>query len=211
MKIAIIGAGGRTGSLLVKESLKRGHEVTAIVRNSSQISNSDVKILEKDLFNLTYDDLKENDVIIDAFAVWDIKDLPQHKTSLKHLSDILAGKPNRLIIVGGAGSLYVDPEHKIRLMNTPDFPNDFKPLASAMAEAFDELRLREDINWTYMSPSADFQADGKYTGKYRTGGEELMTDRNGVSSISYADFASAMIDEAEQGKHIKERFTVVSE
>ena len=211
MKIAVIGANGKAGNLLVKEALARGHEVTAVVRDHSKISNPEVKILEKDLFDLTYDDLKANEVIIDAFAVWSEDQLHQHKTSLVHLSDILSGKPNRLLIVGGAGSLYVDPEHKLRLMNTPDFPDMFKPLASNMADAFDTLKTREDVNWTYLSPAADFSADGERTGKYKSGGEELMTNSQGLSNISYADYAIAMIDEAEQAKHVKERFTVVSE
>ena len=145
MKIAVIGANGKAGSLIVKEALERGHEVTAVVRDSSKVNNTQVKILEKDLFDLTYDDLKENDAVIDAFAVWAEDQLYQHKTSLAHLSDILAEKPIRLLVVGGAGSLYVDPEHKLRLMNTPDFPDMFKPLASNMADAFDALKTREDV------------------------------------------------------------------
>ena len=211
MKIAVIGANGKAGSLIVKEALERGHEVTAVVRDSSKVNNTQVKILEKDLFDLTYDDLKENDAVIDAFAVWAEDQLYQHKTSLAHLSDILAEKPVRLLVVGGAGSLYVDPEHKLRLMDTPDFPDMFKPLASNMGEAFDTLRTRKDVNWTYLSPSADFSAEGVRTGKYKAGGEELMTNSKGLSTISYADYAIAMLDEAELPKHIQERFTVVSE
>ncbi len=211
MKIAVIGANGKAGSLIVKEALERGHEVTAVVRDSSKVNNTQIKILEKDLFDLTYDDLKENDAVIDAFAVWAEDQLYQHKTSLAHLSDILAEKPVRLLVVGGAGSLYVDPEHKLRLMDTPDFPDMFKPLASNMGEAFDALRTRKDVNWTYLSPSADFSAEGVRTGKYKAGGEELMTNSKGLSTISYADYAIAMLDEAELPKHLQERFTVVSE
>ncbi len=211
MKIAVIGANGKAGSLIVKEALERGHEVTAVVRDSSKVNNTQVKILEKDLFDLTYDDLKENDAVIDAFAVWAEDQLYQHKTSLAHLSDILAEKPVRLLVVGGAGSLYVDPEHKLRLMDTPDFPDMFKPLVSNMGEAFDALRTRKDVNWTYLSPSADFSAEGVRTGKYKAGGEELMTNSKGLSTISYADYAIAMLDEAELPKHLQERFTVVSE
>ena len=211
MKIAVIGANGKAGSLIVKEALERGHEVTAVVRDSSKVNNTQVKILEKDLFDLTYDDLKENDAVIDAFAVWAEDQLYQHKTSLAHLSDILAEKPVRLLVVGGAGSLYVDPEHKLRLMDTPDFPDMFKPLASNMGEAFDALRTRKDVNWTYLSPSADFSAEGVRTGKYKAGGEELMTNSKGLSTISYADYGIAMLDEAELPKHLQERFTVVSE
>lgn len=211
MKIAIIGAAGKEGSLLVKEALERGHEVTAVVRNKNKLTDSKVNVIEKDLFKLVYDDVKDNDVIIDAFGTFNPETLNEHQTSLKHLADMLSGKSNRLLIVGGAGSLYVDPEHKTRLMDTPDFPDAFKPLAGNMGIAFDDLKTRTDVNWTYLSPAADFAFDGKRTGKYKIGAEELLVNSNGVSTISYADYAIAMIDEAENGNHIKARFTVASE
>lgn len=211
MKIAIIGAAGKEGSLLVKEALERGHEVTAVVRNKNKLTDSKVNVIEKDLFKLVYDDVKDNDVIIDAFGTFNPETLNEHQTSLKHLADMLSGKSNRLLIVGGAGSLYVDPEHKTRLMDTPDFPDAFKPLAGNMGIAFDDLKTRTDVNWTYLSPAADFAFDRKRTGKYKIGAEELLVNSNGVSTISYADYAIAMIDEAENGNHIKARFTVVSE
>lgn len=211
MKIAIIGASGKEGRLLVKEALSRGHEVTAIVRDRSKIAEAKAKVLEKDLFALTYDDIKDNDVIIDSFGAWASEELEKHYASLMHLTDLLNGKPNRLLVVGGAGSLYVNPEHTIRVMDTPDFPETFKPLANAMGKAFDALRAKNDVEWTYVSPSAMFDADGKRTGKYIAGGEELMVNGKGESRISYADFAIAMIDEAENGKHVKARFTVVGE
>ena len=211
MKIAIIGANGKAGKLITKEAVKRGHNVTAIVRNKNNDTDSKVKILVKDLFDLSYEDIAENDVIIDAFGTWPEETLILHQKSLKYLADLLSEKPNRLLVVGGAGSLYVNPEQTIRLMDTPDFPDIFKPLASNMAKALDELKKRNDVIWTYISPSADFADDGIRTGKYKSGGEELMINSKGDSSISYADYAIAMIDETEQGKHIKERYTVISE
>lgn len=212
MKIAVIGANGKAGRLIVKEAAQRGHEVTAIARGNyeTEITGS-VSVLLKNLFDLTYDDIKENEAIIDAFGAWTPETLPQHKTSLKHLADILSGKPNRLLVVGGAGSLYVDDEHKTRVMDTPDFPEIFMPVAQATAEAFDELRKRNDVNWTYLSPAGDFVADGERTGKYILGGERLTLNSKGESRISYADYAIAIIDEAESGKHNKKRFSVVAE
>ena len=165
--------------------------------------------MTKDILALTYDDLKDYDAIVDAFGVWAEKDLPQHKTSLMHLADVLSGKPNRLLVVGGAGGLYVDPQHTTRVMDTPDFPDTFKPLAINMCAVFNELKTRNDVNWTYISPSANFDAEGSRTGKYRAGGEELLVNSAGQSEISYADYAIAMVDEIENGEHIKERFTVV--
>lgn len=210
MKIAVIGATGRAGSLIVKEAAARGHEVTAIARGGG-ITPPAATVLEKDLFSLTYEDIKENDVIIDAFGAWKPETLEQHQTSLKYLADLLAGKPNRLLVVGGAGSLYVDSTHSMRVMDTPGFPDMFKPLAYNMGKAFDALRVRADVKWTYLSPAGNFVADGPRTGKYIAGGEEIMVNSRGESQISYADYAIAMIDEAESGKHINARFTVVSE
>ncbi|MDF7670470.1 NAD(P)-dependent oxidoreductase [Orbaceae bacterium ESL0721] len=211
MKIAIIGATGKSGKLLLKEALKRGHDVTAIVRHADKLTESNAHIIEKDLFDLTYDDIKDNDVIIDAFGVFEPEKLVQHQTTLKHLADILSQKPNRLLVVGGAGSLYVNPEHTVRVMDTAEFPDEFKPLASNMAKALEELRKRDDVQWTYLSPAGFFVADGPRTGHYTMGGEEIMVNSKGESQISYADYTIAMIDEAETGKHIQQRFTVVSE
>lgn len=211
MKIAIIGATGKEGCFLVKEAIARGHEVTVIVRDRNKITEPEVKVIEKDLFSLTYHDVKDNEVIIDAFGTWTPETLDQHQTSLKYLGDMLSGKPNRLLVVGGAGSLYVDHERKTRLMETHDFPDMFKPLALSMGKAFDALKIRKDVNWTYLSPSSNFIADGKRTGAYVAGGEEVLVNSKGESQISYADYAIAMIDEAENGKHLKARFTVVSE
>ncbi len=210
MKIAVIGANGKAGSLIVKEALSRGHEVTAIVRDAAKATEPG-KVLAKDLFALTYEDVKGNDVIIDAFGAWTPETLGQHQTSLKYLADLLAGKPNRLLVVGGAGSLYVDPGHTMRVMDTPDFPDMFKPLANNMGAAFDALRSRTDVKWTYLSPSANFVADGPRTGGYTAGGDELLVNSKGESQISYADYAIAMVDEAESGKHVGQRFTVVAE
>jgi putative NADH-flavin reductase len=209
MKIAVIGASGKAGRCIVKEALSRGHDVTAIVRDAAKPTEPGARVLAKDLFSLTYDDVKDNDVIIDAFGTWKPEALIQHQTSLKYLADMLSGKPNRLLVVGGAGSLYVDPAHTMRLLDTPDFPDSYKPLVSSMAAAFDTLRSRTDVKWTYLSPPANFVADGPRSGSYTAGGDELLVNSRNESTISYADYAIAMIDEAENGKHVGRRFTVV--
>lgn len=209
MKIAVVCANGKEGKLLVKEALDRGLDVTAVVRGENRSAAE--QVIAKDLFRLTAEDLKGFDVVIDAFGAWTEETLPQHSTSLKHLCDILSGTDTRLLVVGGAGSLYVNPEHTAQVADGPDFPDAFKPLASAMAKALKELRGREDVRWTYVSPAADFQADGARTGKYILGGEELTVNARGESVISYADYAVAMIDEAVKGGHIRERISVVGE
>ena len=209
MKIAVVCANGKEGKLLVKEALDRGLDVTAVVRGENRSAAE--QVIAKDLFQLTAEDLKGFDVVIDAFGAWTEETLPQHSTSLKHLCDILSGTDTRLLVVGGAGSLYVNPEHTAQVADGPDFPDAFKPLASAMAKALKELRGREDVRWTYVSPAADFQADGARTGKYILGGEKLTVNASGESFISYADYAVAMIDEAVKGGHIRERISVVGE
>lgn len=207
MKIAVVAANGKAGKLIVKELLNRGQDVTAIAKGKNETQA--VNFLQKDLFDLTTDDLKGFDVVIDAFGAWTEETLPLHSTSLKHLCDILSGTNIRLLVVGGAGSLYVNPEHTIQVMDTPDFPDIFKPLASNMGKALNELRNRKDVNWTYLSPAGDFQADGERTGKYISGGEELVLNNKGESIISYADYAIAMADLVENNGHKQERISVV--
>lgn len=208
MKIAVICANGKAGQLITKEAADRGFDVTAVVRGENESVAE--KVLKKDLFDLTAEDLKGFDAVVDAFGAWDEKTLPQHSTSLKHLCDILSGTDTRLLVVGGAGSIYVNPEHTVCVSDGPDFPDIFKPLANAMAKALGELRRRNDVKWTYISPAGDFRADGERTGEYTLGGEELVLNSKGESVISYADYAIAMVDEIEKGNHIRERISVVS-
>ena len=207
MNMAVVCANGKAGKLIVKEAVERGLDVTAIVRGENRSAAK--KALVKDLFDLTSADLKGFDVVVDAFGAWTPETLPLHSASLKHLCDILSGTDTRLLVVGGAGSLYVDPKHTAQVMDGPDFPEVFKPLATNMGKALDELRGRNDVQWTYTSPAGDFQAEGERTGKYMQAGEELTLNGRGESIISYADYAIAMVDEAMSGNHIHQRISVV--
>ena len=209
MKIAVIAANGKEGKLVVEEALRRGHDVCAVVRGQNRTAAK--QALVKDLFDLTAEDLEGFDVVVDAFGAWTPETLPQHSTTLEHLCDILSGTSTRLIVVGGAGSLYLNPEHTAQLADSPEFPDAFKPLAAAMGKALGELRQRDDVRWTYISPAADFQAEGERTGKYLLAGEELTANERGESIISYADYAIALLDEAERTSdaHIQERISVV--
>lgn len=207
MKLAVVCANGKAGQLIVKEAMNRGLDVTAIVRGENR-SEARVAVV-KDLFDLTAADLKDFDVVVDAFGAWASEALPQHSASLKHLCDILSGTDVRLLVVGGAGSLYVNPEHSAQVMDGADFPEMFKPLARAQGKALEELRSRSDVKWTFISPACDFQAEGERTGKYLLGGEEVTLNERGESVISYADYAIAMVDEAVRGNHIGQRISVV--
>lgn len=209
MKIAVICANGKAGQLIVKEAVERGLDVTAVVRGENKSEAK--KVIAKDLFDLTVGDLKGFDAVVDAFGAWTPDTLPQHGTSLKHLCDILSGTDTRLLVVGGAGSLYVNAEHTVTVAQGENFPEMFKLLASAMVAALGELRQRNDVKWTYISPAGDFRADGERTGKYILGGEELVLNSKGESVISYADYAIAMVDEIVKGNNIQKRISAVSE
>lgn len=209
MKIAVVCANGKAGKLIVKEAVDRGHDVTAVVRGENQTVAQHT--LAKDLFDLTSEDLAGFDAVVDAFGAWTPETLSEHSTSLAHLCDILSGTETRLLVVGGAGSLYVNPEHTAVVADGPEFPEAFKPLAAAQGKALEELRARDDVRWTFISPAADFQVDGERTGAYILAGEELRLNDAGESVISYADYAIAMVDEAERASdaHIRQRISVV--
>lgn len=206
-KIAVVAANGKAGQLIVREAVERGNDVTAFVRSENRTVAENVVV--KDIMDLTPKDLVGFDAVVDAFGAWTPETLPQHSTTLAHLCDILSGTDTRLLVVGGAGSLYVNPEHTMTVSETPDFPEMFKPLASAMAEALSDLRERDDVRWTYISPAGDFQAEGERTGEYILAGEELTLNDRNESIISYANYAIAMVDEIESGDHIQQRISVV--
>lgn len=209
MKIAIIGATGKAGKLIMEEALKRGLDVTAIVRNKSKLSNSSVKVIEKDLFDLKKEDLKDFDTVVSAFGAWEEKELSKHGEVMNHLCNILADTNIRLMIVGGAASLFVN--HSMMLIDSPDFPKDWINLAKNSNKAFEILKATKNVLWTYISPSADFQADGKKTGEYSIGDkDELCFNSKGESMISYADYAIGFVDEIENKKFLNKRITLVS-
>lgn len=206
-KIAIVAANGKAGRLIVKEAVERGLDVTAFARSKNQtVAN---KFVQADINDLTAEDLAGFDAVVDAFGAWSEDVLDRHVVTSQHLCDVLAGTDTRLLVVGGAGSLFVNPEHTATVADDLDFPEAFKPLAAAQGAELDELRKRDDVKWTFVSPAGDFQADGERTGEYILAGEELTLNERGESIISYADYAIAMVDEAESGDHIRQRVSVV--
>lgn len=212
MKIGIIGASGKAGRLILKEAKSRGHEVTAIVRDSQKLpEGEDAAVLEKDIFDLDSTDLKQFDIVVNAFGVPPEK-AAQHVEAGRSLINALKGaESTRLIVVGGAGSLFVDEAKTTRLNETPEFPETFKAIALNQSQNLADLEQAEGIQWTFLSPAAFFDAEGRRTGHYQIGEDAFMVNRKGKSYISYADYAIAMVDEIENGWHINKRFTVVAE
>ncbi|MCE4050780.1 MULTISPECIES: NAD(P)-dependent oxidoreductase [Bacillaceae] len=211
MKIAIIGASGKAGNLILKEAVERGHEVTAIVRDAAKIQNQQVAVVENNVFNLKTEDIQKYDVVVNAFNSAPGQEI-QHIEAGQVLIEALKASPNtRLVVVGGAGSLFVDEAKTMRVLETPEFPKAYYPTAFNMGENLKELQNTNDINWTYISPGGFFNPEGKRTGFYQKGGDVLFLNSKGDSYISYADYAIAVLDEIENPQHKNQRFAVVGE
>jgi putative NADH-flavin reductase len=200
-KIAIIGATGRAGSQLLEEALRRGHSVTAIARNTDKLAaRPNVTIKQVDA--LDADALQQaisgSDVVISAahFAT-----LPASAV----IGPVKKAGVKRLLVVGGAGSLLLPGGG--RVIDSEGFPAEYKAEASAGAEFLGTLRQEQELDWTFLSPSALFDGTER-TGQFRLGQDDLLVSSEGTSAISFADYAIAMIDEVETPKHSRQRFTV---
>lgn len=207
MKIAVIGATGKAGQKIVEEAVQRGHEVTAIVRSAAKVTEA-IPVIEKDVFDVTQEDVKGFDVVVNAFgAPAGQEDL--HVKAGRHLISIFQGISTKLVVVGGAGSLFVDPEKKVRVMDTPDFPAMYLATAQNQGQNLQDLQ-QSSITWTFISPSAFFDPEGPRTGHYTAGVDHLLVNDAGESYVSYADYAVAVVDELENPQHVNSRFTVTS-
>ncbi|MDN5941947.1 MAG: NAD(P)-dependent oxidoreductase [Nitrospira sp.] len=211
MKIALIGATGFVGSVLLQEALQRGHEVTAIARNPDKLTpHAKLHPKKGDVYN--ENDVARlvtgHDVVISAFNPgWTNPDI--YKQQVKGTQAIINGVKKagmkRLLFVGGAGSLEVKPG--VQSVDLPDFPTEYKQGALATREALNMLRKETTLEWSFLSPSTDL-SPGQRTGKFRLGTDQLLTNVQGESRISVEDYAMAMIDEVEKPTHIRRRFTV---
>ena len=212
MKVVLIGATGFVGKPLLAELLNRGNHVTAIVRNPEKITteNENLVIRGADVFDA--DNLAKlligNDAIVSAYnAGWTnpnfyadfIKGAKAIQTATK-----MAGV-NRLLVVGGAGSLEIAPG--VQLVDTPDFPAEYKIGATAARDYLNTLKEETELNWTFISPAIEL-IPGERTGKFRLGNDNPVFDANGRNIISVGDLAVAIADELENERYIKKRFTL---
>lgn len=212
MKVAIIGATGFLGSNLVKEARNRGLEVTAIARNTDKITDDSVKKVSLDVNRI--DELAQvvagHDAVVSAFnGGW---------TNPNIYDDFIAGSKaiqqavkksgvKRLIVIGGAGSLYV--ADNLQLIDTPEFPAEYKPGATPARDYLNILKEEKELDWVFFSPAIEMHAGittGR-TGKYRLGKDHPVFDENNVSKLSGEDVAVVILDEVENPKHLQERFT----
>jgi putative NADH-flavin reductase len=208
MKIGVIAASGKAGSLIVDEALNRGNEVVGIVRNASKVSQ-DIKVIEKDIFDLRKSDLEEFDVLINAFGSKG-SDPIVYQTSTRHLIDLLENTSIRLIVVGGAGSLYTDESRTMQVYQTPEFPAVVYPTSSNLAKALDLLK-NSKLNWTFFAPAITFDYKGSRSGAYLLGTDYVILNNHGESYISYLDYVNALLDEVDNKKYHKQVMTAVSE
>lgn len=208
MKIALIGANGTVGQRILQEALTRGHQVTAIVRDPARMNKQ-----AETLSVVAGDILKEgsireavtgHDVVISAYGPQHGQENTMRTVAKKLMQAVKEAGVKRLLVVGGAGSLEVAPG--LQLVNSPRFPEDWKPIALAHGEALEEYR-KADLDWTYFSPAAMFQP-GERTGKFRLGTDQLVVDEKGESRISTEDYAIAMLDEVEHPQFNRKRFTI---
>ena len=201
MKIAIIGATGNVGTRLTDEALRRGHSVTALARQASKlqarngVTTRDVDVADAQALA---DALRGDDVVISTVRFL-------QTTAAQIVDAVKAAGVKRLLVVGGAGSLYAAPG--VQLVDTPEFPELYKAEASAGRDFLNALQRESQLEWTFLSPSALFPP-GERTGKFRLGKDDLLVDANGKSWISMEDYAIAMLDEIEKPAHSRQRFTV---
>jgi putative NADH-flavin reductase len=201
MKVAVIGASGRAGSRIQAELVSRGHAGTGIARHPEQIATAPgVTAVKGDVFDQAglAEILRGHDAVVSA-----VHFLQSDPAVL--IGAVRASGVKRYVVVGGAGSLLVAPG--LRLVDTPQFPAEYLAEATKGAAFLETLRTVDDLEWTFISPAAliDF---GQRTGSYRKGGDQLLVDAAGNSTISFEDYAVALVDELEQPAHVRQRFTV---
>ena len=211
MKIALIGATGFIGSAVLREALNRGHQVTAIVRHPEKLPQHPNLVAQKgDVTNETETAalVVGHDAVISAYSPGrNIPDIyQQHISGYRMIiNGVKKAGVKRLLVVGGAGSLEVAPG--VQLVDTPQFPEQWKAGALAARKVLYLLRDESELEWTFLSPS-NMIVPGERTGRFRLGTDQLLTDANGQSRISVEDYAVAMLNELEDPKHIRQRFTV---
>lgn len=214
MNVALIGASGFVGKAILKELLQRGHQVTAIVRNTEKISKADdLTVVSANALNEI--ELSEavtgHEAVISAYNPgWANPDIYNEYLSGSQAIQkaVKRAGVKRLIVVGGAGSLYITPEQQI--VDTHGFPQEWKPGALAARDYLNMIRTETTLDWTFLSPAVEMHqgTSGTRKGTYRTGLEKPVFDTGGRSIISVEDTAVALVDELETPQHIRKRFTV---
>jgi putative NADH-flavin reductase len=214
MKIAIIGASGNIGSRITQEALSRGHDVTAIARHPEQVSEESVSLTIKkgDVLNVAEMAalVRGHDAIVVSYSPgWEPgTNFSQHvEVAQKVLQVAKEAGVKRVLNVGGAGSLYADPEQGLQLVDTPEFPEAWRGGAAAQRDSLKVYQEEQELDWTFLSPAIIIEP-GERTGKFRYNTDSPVFDEKGESRISQQDFAVAVLNELEEPQYIRQRFTV---
>ena len=211
MKIALIGASGFIGSALREEALRRGHQVTALVSQPDKLNATatNLSVKQVDVQNTAQltEALTDADVVISAFSGHAQDDIRGYYVQgvKSIIAAVKAADVTRLVIVGGAGSLRVAAD--TLLIDTPAFPEEYKPTALGAQDALTLLQGESALNWTMLSPAAEI-FPGERTGQFRLGQDDLLLDDQGNSRISVQDYALALLDEVDHPQHERQRFTL---
>ena len=207
MNILVIGANGNAGRLIVEKALKAGHQVSGVVRREGAIEG--IPTIVKDALQLTKQELSQFDVVVNATSAFtpDTYHLPADLTLL--LVKALANTNTRLIAIGGAGSLYVDEDHTVQLNDTPEFPKEFLARSKTHGKSDDILRKFSNVDWTMFTPPPILDAEGPESNDYVLGNENVILNKEGKPYISYATFAQILVDEINNHKFSRQRFTAV--
>ena len=207
MNILVIGANGKAGHRIVEKALKAGHQVTGLVRREGAIEG--IPTIVKDALQLTKQELTQFDVVVNATSAFtpDTYHLPADLTLL--LVKALANTNTRLIAIGGAGSLYVDEDHTVQLNDTSDFPKEFLARSKTHGKSDDILRKFSNVDWTMFTPPPILDAEGPESNDYVLGNENVILNKEGKPYISYATFAQILVDEINNHKFGRQRFTAV--
>ena len=207
MNILVIGANGKAGHRIVEKALKAGHQVTGLVRREGAIEG--IPTIVKDALQLKKQELTQFDVVVNATSAFtpDTYHLPADLTLL--LVKALANTNTRLIAIGGAGSLYVDEDHTVQLNDTPEFPKEFLARSKTHGKSDDILRKFSNVDWTMFTPPPILDAEGPESDDYVLGNENVILNKEGKPYISYATFAQILVDEINNHKFSRQRFTAV--
>lgn len=201
MKVALIGATGRGGSCILSELVSRGHAVTAIARHAEKVPALDgVTARQGDVLDgpATSELLRGHDAAISA-----VQFVPIDSGTL--IEAVKASGVLRFLVMGGAGGLETVPG--VKLINSPEFPPEYRAEASKAISFLNLLKQEPALDWTFLSPAALIEP-GERTGTFRLGGDQLLTDAQGNSRVTFEDYAIAMVDELERHAHPRQRFSV---
>ncbi|KQL52765.1 hypothetical protein AN964_04015 [Heyndrickxia shackletonii] len=210
MKIIVLGAYGKSGRSIIPEAEKRGHEVLAVAhRKHEDVHYKNVLI--KDIMDLTKEDIAGYDAIIDGVSAWVPETFHVHTDGVSHIANLLEGSNTRYIKIGGTGTLFINKEHTKYFKDWENYMEEYKPLAEVLVQSLERLRSYSNIAWTYATPAFNYDVEGEATGKYHFDGEEFSIEDIPTSHISYADFASALIDILENGSYVRQRMTIVGD